>query len=144
MKLLEAIEKRVPGCKIKIDLMPEIKITVDQNNNWRSNFMIKNSDFDRDDWVIEYPVPRILTAGEYMQSRYGALRYPSGINAFNSLEMTDAFNTGLENGYLKHQLECKELFDVIEILYNKADHDGVSIYTQKIFDEYDKLIKGTK
>lgn len=91
--------------------------------------------------------PKVLTAEEvvaYMVETYPHLKGNDIFDEVGRVMILDFFNKGHQNGRLERDIELRPLLEAVLNLYLKADHDGVSTYTQQVFDEFDNLPPLTK
>ena len=85
---------------------------------------------------------RVLTGDEWINSVFkeGAKIRPANDSIFR-IELKKAFNDGHQNGRLERDIELAGLTGAVHALYKIADHEGVSTYTQAVFNEFDKIPK---
>lgn len=82
--------------------------------------------------------PKVLTAEEYLISKHQPSLHNICKVSFDSFRdlLINFFEAGHQNGRLERDLELKTLIDAVSILYEKADHDGVSSITQKVLNAF--------
>ncbi len=98
-----------------------------------SNISLSFSSAMKNDWEIIKKEPKILNVREIIAStmqRDGEMAMEC---EYRRIRMA------MQNGRLERDLEFRPLIDSVSKLFDKADHDGVSKITQKIFDEFENL-----
>jgi len=131
-----------PGDKIgRKPWTKEAYFLIDEDGNIVFDRALLADQFLKDDWQVIRPEPKVLTSDEYVEwkdeNRESHGKLPLSGESYAST--VKDFEAGHKNGRLERDFELRPLIQAVRDLYLIADHDGVSTYTQKVFNEFSNL-----